>query len=300
MLQDARIYQILFLSIFLTLGIGTRDWTLHPGIILTAIFTCLTTQAIATWVDYNLRSRKSEVRSQKSEQEGDRGDQGGFSLLPLLPLSLSSPLLLSFLSPLITSLGLSLLLRTEHYTTMVVASVVAVVSKFVLRVNGKHVFNPGNVGIVVAVVLTQDAWISPGQWGEESWYALLFLGAGGIVLQRVGRWDTTVAFLGAYAFLEAMRNFWLGWTWDVWLHRLMSGSLLLFALFMVTDPRTIPNDRTARLIWAGAIALLTFILRNVFFIPTAVFWALFALSPLTPLLDTGWQAPRFEWREGRS
>uniref|UniRef100_A0A832H3T3 Na+-transporting NADH:ubiquinone oxidoreductase, subunit NqrB n=1 Tax=Oscillatoriales cyanobacterium SpSt-402 TaxID=2282168 RepID=A0A832H3T3_9CYAN len=264
-MQDARIFQILFLSLFLTLGIGTRDWTLHPAIIVTAIATCLATQAIATWA------------------------VGGPSPHPLSPACF-------LLSPLITSLGLSLLLRTDHYTTMVIASVVAILSKFALRVNDKHVFNPANIGIVAAILLTHDAWISPGQWGEESWYALIFLGAGGIVLQRVGRWDTTVAFLGSYALLEAIRNVWLGWTWDVWVHRLTSGSLLLFALFMVTDPRTIPNNRTARVLWASAIALLTFILRNVFFIPTAVFWALFALSPLTFLLDAIWQAPRFEWR----
>jgi len=160
----------------------------------------------------------------------------------------------------------------------------------------KHIFNPANFGIVVAIALTHDAWISPGQWGEESCYLLLFLATGGIVLQKVGRWDTTVTFLGSYACMEALRNIWLGWTWNVWLHRLTSGSLLLFALFMITDPRTIPNARTSRIIWAVAIALLTFILRNVFFLPNAVFWALFALAPLTILLDSMWQAPWFEWK----
>ncbi|MEO1635807.1 MAG: RnfABCDGE type electron transport complex subunit D, partial [Cyanobacteria bacterium J06631_9] len=160
----------------------------------------------------------------------------------------------------------------------------------------KHFFNPANFGIIAALLLTQDAWISPGQWGEDMWYGFIFLGAGGLVLKRVGRWDTTVMFLGCYALLEALRNAYLGWTWDVFSHRMMSGSLLLFALFMVTDPRSIPNARPARLLWAGAIALLTFVLRNQFYLTTAVFWALFALAPLTILLDKAWAAPRFEWR----
>jgi Na+-transporting NADH:ubiquinone oxidoreductase subunit NqrB len=77
---------------------------------------------------------------------------------------------------------------------------------------------------------------------------------------------------------------------------LSSGSLLLFALFMVTDPRSIPNARPARLIWALSIATLTFILRNYFYVSTAVFWALFFLSPLTLWLDTLWQSERFQWR----
>ncbi len=116
-----------------------------------------------------------------------------------------------------------------------------------------------------------------------------------MILQRIGRWDTTAAFLGAYSLLEAIRNLWLGWTWDVYCHRLMSGSLLLFALFMVTNPRSIPNARIGRIVWALCIAALTFILRNYFFIPTAVFWALFALAPLTILVDTLWLASRFSW-----
>jgi Na+-transporting NADH:ubiquinone oxidoreductase subunit NqrB len=196
-------------------------------------------------------------------------------------------------SPLITALGLSLLLRVDHLPTMMLAATLAIASKFCLKVEHKHYFNPANFGIVAVLSLTQDAWVSPGQWGEDIWYSLVFLGAGGLVLKRVGRWDTTVAFLGSYALLEALRNLWLGWTWDVWGHRLMSGSLLLFALFMVTDPRSIPNARPARLIWAGAIALLTFILRNEFYLPNAVFWALFALSPFTLWLDKLWTAQPF-------
>lgn len=178
---------------------------------------------------------------------------------------------------------------------MFFAAAMAITSKFIFKLENKHFFNPANFGIISALVLTPDAWVSPGQWGEDWWYGLLFIGAGGMILHRIGRWDTTAAFLGFYAILEAIRNFWLGWTWDVYLHRLMSGSLLLFALFMVTDPRSIPNSRTGRLTWAACIALVTFILRNNFYLPTAVFWALFALAPFTVLLDQLWKASRFSW-----
>ena len=127
-------------------------------------------------------------------------------------------------------------------------------------------------------------------------YALLFICAGGLVLQRIGRWDTSIAFLGTYAALETARSLWLGWTWDVTYHRLISGSLLIFAFFMVTDPRSIPDRPTARFIWACCLALLTFILRNQFYLSTAPFWALFFLAPLSPVLDALWPSDRFEWR----
>jgi Na+-transporting NADH:ubiquinone oxidoreductase subunit NqrB len=144
-------------------------------------------------------------------------------------------------------------------------------------------------------MLAPDAWVSPGQWGEDWWYLLLFIGTGGIVLNRVGRWDTSVAFFGTYAGLEAARNLWLGYPWDVYAHRLSSGSLLLFALFMITDPRSIPNARSSRIIWAISIAGLTFILRNYFYINEGVFFALFIISPLTILLDRLLSAPQFNW-----
>jgi Na+-transporting NADH:ubiquinone oxidoreductase subunit NqrB len=272
--SDARDYQILFLSLFLLLGISTRDWTLKPEVIATAIATCMLTQVVISRWKFGPLGAVT-----KSTQPS--------TLHPLRSINLRSPL--------VTALGLSLLFRTDRPAYMALAAGLAIASKFLLQYNGKHWFNPANFGIVVTILLTHGGWVSPGQWGENAWYAMVFLGAGGLVLQRVGRWDTSIAFLGVYSLLEVGRNLWLGWTWDVVAHRLMSGSLVLFALFMVTDPRSIPNARAGRLLWAAAIALLTFVLRNYFFVSTAVFWALFALSPLTLLCDRLFPSARFSW-----
>jgi len=287
LLQDARDYQILCLSLFLILGLGTRDWTVRPEFLAVTIATCLTTQ----WLMSELQERWQSWREQQIQS-----DNIGLTTTPSPAQTVpAGPQGRSFRSALITALGLCLLLRADHMSTVVLAGSLAILSKFVLRIQGKHFFNPANFGIIAVLVLTHDAWVSPGQWGDEGWYGLLFLGAGGLVLQRVGRWDTSVAFLIAYAGLEAYRNWWLGWTWDVYWHRLMNGSLLLFALFMITDPRSIPNARSGRLVWSMSIAGLTFVLRNQFFLPTAVFWALFALAPATLLIDLLWSAPRFAW-----
>lgn len=280
--KDARDYQILCLTLFLGLGVAMRDWSLQPAIVATAIFTALVSQGlISCWL-----TPKETLRDRLRLANGQA-------------LRWLSGVEVNWRSPLITALGLSLLLRTDHIATMALAAGIAIASKFLFKTNDKHFFNPANLGIIAALTLTNDAWVSPGQWGDEIWYAFIFIGAGGMVLKRVGRWDTTGMFLASYALLEALRNFYLGWTWDVWAHRMSSGSLLLFALFMVTDPRSIPNARPARLIWALAIAVLTFVLRNQFYLSTAVFWALFALAPLTVLLDKLWESPRFEWKHFR-
>jgi Na+-transporting NADH:ubiquinone oxidoreductase subunit NqrB len=268
MFVDPRDYQILFLTTFLGLGIATRDWQVKPELIFTLIITCCLTQIVATIV-----WRRDE------------------SIFRWRSLRFAE----SLKSAVITSLGLSLLLRADRPSTMILAGSLAIASKFIFTSDGKHWFNPANFGIIIALLLTPDAWVSPGQWGTDWWYLALFIGTGGIVLGRVGRWDTSMAFLMAYAGLEAARNLWLGLTWDVFTHKLMSGSLLLFALFMITDPRSIPNARSIRIIWAVSIASLAFILRNYFYINEAIFVALFAISPMTILLDKLWLAPRFDW-----
>ncbi|NEP13896.1 MAG: Na+-transporting NADH:ubiquinone oxidoreductase, subunit NqrB [Symploca sp. SIO2C1] len=299
--QDPRDYQIIFLSLFLVLGIGTRDWTLRPELMLVLLLSCLLTQwvMVSFWgkfqENWSLVTSKLPVGwvSDRVTQQQQKFSHPISSLKNnFIPVSLKSAA--------ITALSLCLLLRADHYITMVIAGTLAISSKFIFQVERKHFFNPANFGIIAALILTNDAWVSPGQWGDSGWYALLFAGSGCMILKLVGRWDTTAAFFGAYTLLEGIRNFWLGWTWDVFCHRLMSGSLLLFALFMLTDPRSIPNARMSRLVWAICIAVLTFILRNQLFVSTAVFWALFALAPLTVVLDLIWSSPRFNWSDAKS
>lgn len=275
MFKDARNAQILFLSLFLGLGVNTRDWTIKPELIIAVIGTCLLTQGLMI----GLQQLNSE-----SLQVGD----------------FNKASLSSWKSAVITALGLCLLLRANSETTMILAGVCAIASKFILHYRGKHFFNPANFGIITALTLTSDAWVSPGQWGTESWYFLLFLGLGGMILKQVGRWETSATFLATYAGLEAIRHLYLGWSFDVYTHQLMSGSLLLFALFMLTDPRSIPNASKSRIIWAISIAVLTFILQHLFFLSTAIFWALFLLSPLTLVFDEIWSNPRFMWLNSRS
>lgn len=282
--KDARDYQILFLASFLFLGILTRDWTLRLDLILTIISSCLLTQILLSFFVILGKAKNSHYLPNYSSN----------TLIYHFKQFLS---ISSLKSATITALGLCLLLRGNDPKTMAIAGCLAIASKFIFRFREKHFFNPSNFGIISALILTNDAWVSPGQWGSDGFYLLLFLGTGGLILKRVGRWDTSLAFLLVYGSLEILRNFWVGWSWDVLQHHLMSGSLLLFAFFMITDPRAIPNATMSRLWWAFSIAILTFILQHTFHSTTAVFWALFILSPLTLILDSVWIAPRFAWKK---
>ena len=196
----------------------------------------------------------------------------------------------------ITAFGLCMLLKGADTYIYVLGPFVAISGKFLIKYRGKHLFNPANLGIVACLLFTNDAWVSPGQWGSDV-VLVFFMGIAGLtILLRVGRLDTALAFLITLIALQYLRQVWyLGWTTEVLWHKFSSGTLLLFSFFMITDPMTIPDNQKARIPWAMLVAILTFILSNWFFSYTAAIWALFILSPLTVILDRTFEAPRFEW-----
>lgn len=293
--SDVRDYQIAILATFLFLGIYTRDWTLHLPWIALTIATCVLTQWLFSFP--MLKQKKSpELFVQISSLMGDRLSSKITDKHPSSPTTVSTIMISGLRSSLITALGLSLLLRANHPAVLMFAGFSAIASKFLLRYQDKHFFNPGNFGIIMALLFTNNAWVSPGQWGTDWWYLLLFFSAAGLVLNKVGRWDTSITFLVGYGSLEIIRNFWLGWSWDVVTHQLTSGSLLIFAFFMLTDPRSIPNGKQGRIFWVMGIVLLTFILQHSIHLSTAIFWALFLLSPTTIMIDKIWKNVPFQWQ----
>jgi Na+-translocating ferredoxin:NAD+ oxidoreductase RnfD subunit len=199
-------------------------------------------------------------------------------------------------SGLITGLSLSLLLRTGDIWIMALAAVLAIASKFVIQHRGKHLFNPAAFGIVFVLLATHGAWVSPGQWGASIWVAALVFLLGGAVLTHAPRLDTAAAFLAAHFALLLARASWLGDPFTIPLHQMMTGSLLVFAFFMITDPRTTPNSRLGRILFAVIVAGLSHWLAFFAQVRPALYFSLLAVSLLVPVLD--WILPqrRFEWR----
>ena len=159
-------------------------------------------------------------------------------------------------SPLITGLSLSLLLRADEAWLPAIAGFIAIASKFALRIDGRHIFNPAGFAIVVLLLTSSGVWISPGQWGASIWLATLLVFFAILVLQAAQRSDIALFFLGSHATLLFARAYWLGDPLAIPLHQLQSGSLLIFAFFMISDPRTTPDSRAARFFFAFAVAVL--------------------------------------------
>ena len=198
-------------------------------------------------------------------------------------------------SPLITGLSLSLLLRTQVPALWLAAAAIGIGSKFVIRVHGKHLFNPANIAIVSLLLASPMVWVSPGQWGSAVWLAFLLVCAAGMVLQRAARAAVALAFLGGYCGLLLGRALWLGDPLAIPLHQVQSGALLIFGFFMITDPRSTPDHRVGRIGFALAVAGLGYWLQFHWQIRPGLFLALAMLSPASALIDRLLPAARFTW-----
>src|SRR5215218_2253914 len=265
---DPRYFQIFFQGIFLFYGIVVLEWRadwLHYSI---SICGCV-------FFNYSLESWKQKKFLPFFGREGWR--LWGFSVL-------------------ISAASLCLLLKTNYWYISLLAAFLTVLSKYLFRFHHKHIFNPSAFGIIATIFLTQEAWLSPGQWGSNAVIFFFVVTLGTIVVTRVQKLDISLAFLVTFVGLLYWRQVYvLQWPADHFIHSLSTGSLLLFTFFMISDPKTSPDHPIARVVWAILIAVLSFYLAVFKWKYNTPVWVLVALAPLVPLLDKIFKAPDFQW-----
>jgi Na+-transporting NADH:ubiquinone oxidoreductase subunit NqrB len=235
------------------------------------------------WIDFGARPVNSALAI------------GGALLAQLIFSRWFGPEIVDLRSPLITGLSLSLLMRADEPWLHALAGVIAIGSKFIFRIDGKHIWNPAGFAIVVLLFSSKGIWISPGAWGTAVWFSALLAFFAILVLHASRRSDMAIFFLGCHGALLLARAFWLGDPLAIPLHQLQSGSLLIFAFFMISDPRTSPDSRLGRFIFAASVALLAHYMTFFMQMRPALYVALIALSPITLLIDRLLPAERFAW-----
>lgn len=190
-----------------------------------------------------------------------------------------------FQSSLITSMGLSLLLRSEHLWVHPLLGFLVISAKFLIRVHKKHIFNPAMLGVVLGIHLFPNTWCSSGQWGHGIFLTMLLYIFGFLVSLRARMGTMSFSFLGFYIGLLLFRVLFYGYSWNVFFHWLQNGSLILFSFFMITDPKTSPENFIAKILHSFFVALLGYIMQFFYYIPNSLILALFLLSFLVPLWD---------------
>ena len=211
-----------------------------------------------------------------------------------------------YLSAFVSACGISILVRSDALWVHPLLACLALSSKFVLRFGSGaargHIFNPANLAAFVAMMGLPHAWLSPGQWGQETLVGLWMLALGAIVTGRIARWGVSCAFLATWLGLLGARLLWLGYTPELaaamWWHQAMNGAIILFAFFMISDPMTTPQHAGARAAYAVCVAASAFAWQYGLFKPQGPIVALFGWSLTVPWWNRIFPARRFDWRDG--
>lgn len=255
---DPRVFQIAALSSLLLFGLTKRAFAIEGADIAAIFAAALTTQ----WAMSGLFAVRFEAKS-----------------------------------ALITALSLTLLLRADTPLLLAAAAFIAISSKFLFRAKGKHLFNPANIGIVAVTLATGAAWTTPGQWGAAIWLAAIIAGAGSIVTWRASRLDVPIIFLASFAALIIARALWLGDPLSIPLLRLQNGALILFAFFMISDPKTTPDGLVLRALFAAGTALLAYVFIYHFYKADGIFYALALACLVRPLIEVFDRAAPYRWSD---
>ncbi|HEX6349692.1 MAG TPA: hypothetical protein VF160_09920 [Candidatus Dormibacteraeota bacterium] len=166
---------------------------------------------------------------------------------------------------------------------------VSMLSKYLIRWRGRHIFNPSNLGLVLAFVALgpqntepQDLWwIQPTSPWMLLTYAILICG-GLLIAKELKLLGLEIGFMAGFAAFTGLA-LWLvpdhcmvaSWHvtplcgLDLWQILAISPEVMIFGFFMVPDPRTVPDGQAARGVFGVFVALLSALLLG----PTTLeFW----------------------------
>ena len=220
-------------------------------------------------------------------------------------------------SAMLTGSGVALILRVpstpqgDHWTThgwYVFAGVAgfALLTKYLIRYHGSHVLNPSNVGLLVAFLVLGsgrieplDFWWAPLDVGMIAAYAVILIG-GVLITRRLDLLGAAAAFwvglAGGVGLLAASGHCMVArWAFtpvcgfDFWRVIVTSPEVLIFLFFMLTDPKTVPPGRVARVVFGFLVAVVAAVLiapqTDEFGTKVALLGSLVIVCALRPLLE---------------
>ena len=148
----------------------------------------------------------------------------------------------------------------------------SLLTKYLIRYRGSHLFNPSNVGLVVAFltlgstrVEPLDFWWAPLDVWMVAAYAIILVG-GLLITARLRLLAMAATFwfglaLGLGLLASSGHCITAAWALEpvcgsyFWRVVVTSPEILVFLFFMITDPKTIPSGRLARVVFAFSLAV---------------------------------------------
>jgi Na+-translocating ferredoxin:NAD+ oxidoreductase RnfD subunit len=185
----------------------------------------------------------------------------------------------------ITGISVGILVRSPAFWPYVICSVVSIMSKYVLRLKGRHIWNPSNFGISVLLFLAPETVATLSiQWGNYLLPMIVIWCLGSVIVWRVRRFHITATYVTCFIAFAFLRSYITGSPWQSEIAPLTGPMYQLFIFFMITDPKTTVRSKFWQCVVAALVALVEMILRldQVVYAP---FYALFLVGPVAFLIE---------------
>jgi len=192
---------------------------------------------------------------------------------------------LNLASAYITGISVGILIRSPAFWPFALCSVLSIMSKYVLRVKGRHLWNPSNFGICVLLFLAPETVAGLTiQWGNFIWPLLVIWILGSIIIWRARPFHISATYVISFFAFAFLRSWITGHPWRAEIAPITGPMYQLFVFFMVTDPKTTVRSKTGQCVVVFLVALAEMLLRlnEVVYAPL---YALFIVGPAAMLID---------------
>jgi enediyne biosynthesis protein E5 len=185
----------------------------------------------------------------------------------------------------ISGISIGMLLRSPEFWPYPLCAAISIVSKYVLRVDGRHIWNPSNFGIVAMLVLASDTVASLSvQWGNNLLPMVVVWTFGAIIIHTLGRFHITLTYVASFLVFAGIRHLVTGHPFLAEAAPLTGPMYQLYIFFMITDPKTTVHPKWAQCLVAFCVAAVEAALRLMQFVH-APYYALFIVGPIANLIE---------------
>jgi len=185
----------------------------------------------------------------------------------------------------ITGISVGILIRSNLVWPYVVTALLSIMSKYVLRYKGRHLWNPSNFGVSWMLFMAPLSVAGLGiQWGNNLGAMSVIWLLGLAIVYRAKKFHVTAAYIVSFVILAYVRSLITANPFLAELAPLTGPMYQLFIFFMVTDPGVAVTGKRAQVLVVILVAVVEFVLRLESFI-YAPFYALFLVGPVARFID---------------
>ena len=192
---------------------------------------------------------------------------------------------LNLASAYISGISCGILVRSPALWPFALASLLSIMSKYVLRVKGRHLWNPSNFGICALLFLAPETVAALSvQWGNFKWPLIVIWTLGSIIIYRAKRFHISATYVASFFALAFVRSYITGDSWWAEVAPITGPMYQLFVFFMITDPKTTVKSKKWQCIVVFFVAFVEMLLR-LNHVVHAPLYALFLVGPAAMLIE---------------